>query len=135
MRFIQMHQTVANHDAIGNDIEIINGILGTNHESLVYAENKFNKRVEYVSDELIDEYLQDENTVVIYHHSVFWKNGFEKINFHKVQICVRPSNLPSKRVIEKCGFTYEGTLRDYFYRHGEYEGRMFYSILRNEYNG
>ena len=61
--------------------------------------------------------------------------GFEKINFHKVQICVRPSNLPSKRVIEKCGFTYEGTLRDYFYRHGEYEGRMFYSILRNEYNG
>ena len=61
--------------------------------------------------------------------------GFEKINFHKVQICVRPSNLPSKRVIEKCGVTFEGTLRDYFYRHGEYEGRMFYSILRNEYNG
>ena len=60
--------------------------------------------------------------------------GFEKINFHKVQICVRPSNLPSKRVIEKCGFTYEGTLRDYFYRHGEYEGRMFYSILRDEWN-
>ena len=60
--------------------------------------------------------------------------GFEKINFHKVQICVRPSNLPSKRVIEKCGFTYEGMLRDYFYRHGKYEGRMFYSILRDEWN-
>ena len=59
--------------------------------------------------------------------------GFEKINFHKVQICVRPSNLPSKKVIEKCGFTYEGMLRDYFYRHGEYEGRMFFSILNSEY--
>ena len=59
--------------------------------------------------------------------------GFEEINFNKVQICVRPSNTPSKKVIEKCGFTYEGTLRDYFFIDGKYEGRMYYSILRNEY--
>ena len=59
--------------------------------------------------------------------------GFEKIGFHKVQICVRPSNAPSKKVIEKCGFTYEGTLRDYFYIDGKYEGRMFFSILEDEY--
>ena len=56
--------------------------------------------------------------------------GFEKINFHKVQICVRPSNLASKRVIEKCGFEYEGMLRDYFYREDHYEGRCYYSILK-----
>ena len=61
--------------------------------------------------------------------------GFKKICFHKVQICVRPSNTPSKRVIEKCRFTFEGTLRDYFFIDGKYEGRMFYSILRDEYNG
>ena len=61
--------------------------------------------------------------------------GFNEIGFHKVQICVRPSNTPSKRVIEKCGFTFEGTLRDYFYIDGKYEGRMFYSILRDEYRG
>lgn len=59
--------------------------------------------------------------------------GFEQINLHKVQICVRPSNTPSKQVIEKCGFTYEGTLRDYFFMNGSYEGRMYYSILRDEY--
>ena len=40
--------------------------------------------------------------------------GFEQINFHKVQICCRTENPQSKRVIEKCGLTYEGTLRDYF---------------------
>ncbi len=51
----------------------------------------------------------------------------------RVQICVRPSNTPSKQVIKKCGFTYEGTLRDYFYMNGGYEGRMYYSILREEY--
>ncbi len=40
--------------------------------------------------------------------------GFDKINLHKVQICTKTINVPSKRVIEKCGFRYEGTLRDYF---------------------
>ncbi|GEM_PF-311069 len=60
--------------------------------------------------------------------------GFEKIRFHKVQICCRPSNKNSKRVIDKCGFTHEGTLRDYFFREGGYEDRMFFSILKSEYN-
>jgi ribosomal-protein-alanine N-acetyltransferase len=61
--------------------------------------------------------------------------GFDKIRFNKVQICVRPSNIKSKRVIEKCGFEYEGTLRDYFFIDGEYEGRMYYSILKDEIAG
>ena len=59
--------------------------------------------------------------------------GFDKMNLHKVQICTKTINLPSKRVIEKCGFTYEGTLRDYFYMNGEYVGRLYFSILREEY--
>lgn len=63
------------------------------------------------------------------------KYGFEKMNLHKVQICTKTINIPSKRVIEKCGFTYEGTLRDYFYMNGEYVGRLYFSILRSEYEG
>ncbi|MBR3267551.1 MAG: GNAT family N-acetyltransferase [Oscillospiraceae bacterium] len=59
--------------------------------------------------------------------------GFDKINLHKVQICTKTINKPSKRVIEKCGFTYEGTLRDYFCMKGEYVGRLYFSILRSEY--
>lgn len=59
--------------------------------------------------------------------------GFNEMNLHKVQICTKTINAPSKRVIEKCGFTYEGTLRDYFYMNGEYVGRLYFSILRSEY--
>lgn len=59
--------------------------------------------------------------------------GFNEINLHKVQICTKTINAPSKRVIEKCGFTYEGTLRDYFYMNCEYVGRLYFSILRSEY--
>lgn len=55
--------------------------------------------------------------------------GFRKIGFNKIQICVRPSNIKSKKVIEKCGFEYEGMLRDYFFIDGEYEGRMYYSLI------
>ena len=58
--------------------------------------------------------------------------GFDKIGFNRVQICVRPTNTASNKVIDKCGFTYEGTLRDYFLIDGKYEGRKYYSILRNE---
>ncbi|VYU37383.1 GNAT family N-acetyltransferase [Clostridium tertium] len=59
--------------------------------------------------------------------------GFNKINLHKVQICHKSINNPSKRVIEKCGFTYEGTLRDYFYDGERYTSRLYYSILKNEF--
>lgn len=59
--------------------------------------------------------------------------GFEKINLHKVQISTKEDNPASKRVIEKCDFTYEGTLRDYFFMNGKYVGRLYFSILQKEY--
>jgi len=59
--------------------------------------------------------------------------GFEEMNLHKVQICTKTINTPSKRVIEKCGLKYEGTLRDYFYTDNGYIGRLYFSILRSEY--
>lgn len=60
--------------------------------------------------------------------------GFEVIGLHKVQICHKSINLPSKRVIEKCGFHYDGTLRDYFYMDGTYVDRLYYSILETEFH-
>lgn len=61
--------------------------------------------------------------------------GFDEVHLHKVQICVRPSNIPSRKVISKCGFTYNGTLPDYFFRDGRYEDRMYFSITEEEYVG
>ncbi len=61
------------------------------------------------------------------------KYGFEMIELHKVQICARTANIKSQGVIKKCGFTYEGTLRDYFHIQDHYESKMYYSILREEW--
>lgn len=59
--------------------------------------------------------------------------GFDKMNLHKVQICHKSINIPSHKVIEKCGLVYEGTLRHFFYQDGEYIDRLYYSILKDEF--
>lgn len=59
--------------------------------------------------------------------------GFNSINLHKIQISHKSINTPSKKVIEKCGFIYEGTLRHYFYEDGQYVDRLYYSILRTDF--
>lgn len=58
---------------------------------------------------------------------------FRKVNFHKVQVCHKESNIASQGVIKKCGFTYEGTLRDFFFMEGKYVSRLYYSMLKDEY--
>ena len=59
--------------------------------------------------------------------------GFEIVNFHKIQVCHKELNAASKALIKKCGFTYEGMLRDYFYMDGSYVSRCFYSMLKSEW--
>lgn len=59
--------------------------------------------------------------------------SFNNINIHKVQVCHKDGNEASKGVIRKCGFTYEGTLRDYFFMEDKYVSRLFYSMLKSEY--
>lgn len=60
--------------------------------------------------------------------------GFKKINFNKIQICHRANNYPSAKVIQKIGFHKDGILREYFYIDGEYIDRVFYSILKREWD-
>ncbi len=60
--------------------------------------------------------------------------GFETVNFHKIQVCHKEGNQGSQKVIEKCGFKYEGTLRDFFYTDGNYVDRLYYSLLKEEWN-
>ena len=59
--------------------------------------------------------------------------GFEEIHFHRIEIDCRTANEASRRVIEKCGLTYEGVFRDFFWRKDHYEGRRVFSILKWEY--
>ena len=60
--------------------------------------------------------------------------AFEELGAALLTIQHFPFNSRSKRVIEKCGFTYEGRLRRCFLRYdGEWLDECCYSMTRDEY--
>jgi len=61
--------------------------------------------------------------------------AFEELNLHKITLTVYQSNEGGRRLYEKCGFQYEGTLRQQVYRQGHYDDQLVFSILKREYGG
>ena len=62
------------------------------------------------------------------------KYGFEELGLASVMIRTGEANKRSQRVSEKCGFHYEGTLRQcYRMYNGEIRDSRVYSMLREEY--
>lgn len=53
-------------------------------------------------------------------------SGYNTPNYYRWAIILKES--------DECGFTYEGTLRDFFYMDGQYVDRLYYSILRSEFD-
>jgi Acetyltransferase (GNAT) family. len=51
---------------------------------------------------------------------------------NRLQVNVMSENIPSMRVAEKCGFTYEGTMRKATFHNGKYHDLRLYSLLREE---
>lgn len=58
---------------------------------------------------------------------------FGDLKLHRLQITHRENNIGSRRVIEKCGFVYEGNMRDYLKRFGKFENVLSYSMLSHEF--
>ncbi len=65
---------------------------------------------------------------------IICKQAFEA--FDIIRIFAEPftDNAGSRRVLEKSGFTYEGTMRSGVYKNGEIHSYCMYSILREEFN-
>lgn len=62
------------------------------------------------------------------------RHGFEEMGLDSVMIRTGENNVRSQRVIEKCGFQYEGTLRRcYLMYNGKIRDSRVYSMLRGEY--
>lgn len=58
-----------------------------------------------------------------------------KIGYNRLEIGHATKNPASGKVAQKCGYTYEGTKREYFKAlYGEYLDIAFYSILKSDIN-
>ncbi|TNE30902.1 MAG: N-acetyltransferase [Bacteroidetes bacterium] len=58
--------------------------------------------------------------------------GYEHMNIHRMEAYARTSNKASIRVLEKCGFHKEGTLRHCVYFEEEFFDLYLFSLLSNE---
>ena len=61
------------------------------------------------------------------------KFGFLRLNLHRITARYMEGNLPSRRVMEKVGMSFEGTFRRAVYIKGDYRTVSSCAILREEY--
>jgi ribosomal-protein-alanine N-acetyltransferase len=61
--------------------------------------------------------------------------GFEQRTFNRIEAGVFSYNPASARVLEKCGLTFEGVLRQTARKGDQYIDTRMYSILKSEFEG
>ncbi|WP_405376167.1 MULTISPECIES: GNAT family N-acetyltransferase [unclassified Microbacterium] len=57
---------------------------------------------------------------------------FEDMRIHRMEICIRPENAKSLRVVEKLGFRYEGLRRRYIHIDGDWRDHYAFALVREE---
>lgn len=58
--------------------------------------------------------------------------GFAALPIERVEAYVFGNNPASARVLEKCGFSFEGRMRRHVFKDGEFLDSLIYAMLRNE---
>lgn len=57
---------------------------------------------------------------------------FTELMLHRMEICIRPENHASLRVVEKLGFRYEGLRRRYIHIDGDWRDHYAFALVREE---
>lgn len=57
---------------------------------------------------------------------------FFTLGVHRIEICIRPENRPSLRVVEKLGFRYEGLRRRYIHINGDWRDHFCFALTVEE---
>ncbi|RBY77984.1 alanine acetyltransferase [Blastococcus sp. TF02-09] len=59
-------------------------------------------------------------------------HAFGAMGLHRLQADIRPENEPSRRLVERLGFTREGVLRRYLDIDGEWRDHLAYALLADD---
>lgn len=60
---------------------------------------------------------------------------FRSLRLHRMEICIRPENAPSLRVVEKLGFRYEGLRRRFIHIDGDWRDHFAFALVAEEVPG
>jgi [ribosomal protein S5]-alanine N-acetyltransferase len=58
--------------------------------------------------------------------------GFERQGFHRIEAACLPNNEPSKRLLERVGFTQEGYARAYLNINGQWRDHLLFAMLDSD---
>lgn len=61
------------------------------------------------------------------------KEGFERLNLHRIYLNVLSENVRAVKFYEKVGFRFEGEFRDSVRVRGEWKSQRWYAMLENEF--
>jgi ribosomal-protein-alanine N-acetyltransferase len=56
-------------------------------------------------------------------------HAFQALRLHRLEVSMRPENLPSRRVAEKLGFRFEGERSSFLHIDGEWRDHLVYVML------
>jgi ribosomal-protein-alanine N-acetyltransferase len=57
--------------------------------------------------------------------------AFEDLDLHRVEAACQPDNFASRRVLEKCRFSYEGKARSYLKINGQWRDHLLFGIVNS----
>ncbi len=60
---------------------------------------------------------------------------FTVLGLHRMEICIRPENAKSLRVVQKLGFRYEGLRRRYIHINGDWRDHFCFALVAEEVPG
>ena len=60
---------------------------------------------------------------------------FHTLGFHRLEAACLPSNEPSRKLLENCGFRYEGLARDYLRINGIWQDHLLFAVVEGDIRG
>lgn len=61
--------------------------------------------------------------------------GFERLGLSRIEAACLPENAPSRGLLERCGFKYEGVAQSYLQIDGRWRNHVLYASLRHDRRG
>lgn len=58
--------------------------------------------------------------------------AFQQLRLHRMEICIRPENRPSLRVVQKLGFRYEGLRKNFIHINGGWRDHYAFALTADE---
>lgn len=94
------------------------------------SHNFYHKRIELSYDLAKEYWRQGIMTCAIKNVA---KYAFEELRINRIEAFTALDNLPSKNLLLKCGFDYEGCLKEHRYYRGSYVDVNIFSLLEKNF--